>query len=123
MAETRRIDSRFETLLDKFRLETLERELGSVYGLWPDLTFCYLNAGWFRFAEENAGREVIARYPLGTNILSAISGPLREFFAMAFGTVLARGVPWAHDYDVRPRRSSGGITRTYIHSVTERPSS
>jgi hypothetical protein len=95
-----RIAPGFAAALDKFELSTLEREPGAVYALDRDLRLCYFNPAWLRFAGDNHGEPAIStRFPLGTPLKTAISGPLQPFYLEAYAQVLHDGEPWQHDYE------------------------
>ncbi|SNB46229.1 hypothetical protein [Geobacter sp. DSM 9736] len=96
----KRYHESFPAILDIFNLETLEKDPHSIYGLGEDMTLHYLNPGWFRFAEENGGEPAISeRFKIGTSILDAISGPLKDFYHQAFRIPLQTGEVWNHDYE------------------------
>lgn len=92
------IDDGFRKLLGGHSPEALDTETGTVLGIWPDARIALCNAGWHRFALENSGADVIQRWPLGTCLLSAISGVLRDYYARAFSRVLAGGEEWDQTY-------------------------
>ncbi|GAB4299881.1 MAG: hypothetical protein Kow0096_19560 [Thiohalomonadaceae bacterium] len=95
-----RLTPAFAAALDKFALATLENEPGAVYALDRDLRLCYFNPAWFRFAEVNRGEPGIStRFPLGTPLAAAISGPLQTFYLASYTQVLQDGTPWQHDYE------------------------
>lgn len=95
-----RIIQDFETWLDKFDLATLEEHSSSIFSLLPNLAICYLNPGWFSFASANGGEPGIsARYPIGTLLGDAITGPLRDYYTEAYIRVFDSGNVWQHDYE------------------------
>lgn len=105
-----RITPEFAAALDKFDLGTLESESGAVYALDRDLQLCYFNPAWYRFAQDNHGEPAITeRYPLGTPLLHAISGPLQSYYLDAYTRVLHEGLTWQHDYEC----SSGSVYRRF----------
>ena len=95
-----RIIPYFETWLDKFDLATLEEHPSAIFSLLPDLRICYLNPGWFSFAAANGGEPGISiRFPIGTLLSDAISGPLRDYYIDAYTRVFDSGKVWEHDYE------------------------
>ncbi|MBC7962985.1 MAG: hypothetical protein H7Y05_08580 [Steroidobacteraceae bacterium] len=104
----------FSALLNGFKLETLENDPNSIYGLSVGLALNYLNAGWFDFAKENQGEPAISeRFVLGTYIGDAMSGSVRDYYLEAFQNVLQTGKVWHHDYEC----SSPEKFRIYHQSV------
>lgn len=97
MIETR-CDPGFERLLAGFYRQPLDQGDDVIYGVWPDLTLAYSNARWARFALENDGADVLARWTLATSVRSAFGPDLDPFYARAFGEVLATGTIWQHTY-------------------------
>ena len=69
------------------------------YGLWPDLTLAGYNAAWVRFAEENGGQELLARFGLGCYVPEAISRPLRRFYQQAYIDCLDECHGWQHRFE------------------------
>lgn len=107
---TARIAPGFAAALDKFALGTLENEHGAVYALDNELRLCYFNPAWYRFAQDNHGEPGISeRFPLGTPLLHAISGPLQPYYHDAYTQVLRERMVWQHDYEC----SSGGVYRRF----------
>lgn len=54
------------------------------YGLWSDLRLSYFSPGWFGFSAANGGEPALSlKWNLGAEVLSGISGPLRQFFQLA----------------------------------------
>ncbi len=70
-------------------LNELETTTDTVYGLSPDLCLSYMNPGWFRFAQENAGEPDISRsWGLGRPIFDSIPAELHSFFRTLYENVL-----------------------------------
>lgn len=92
------VDSGFEKLLGAHSGDDLDAEGGSVIGLWPDGRIALVNDAWGRFAAENDGGAVTQRWPLGSELLSGISGVLREYYSRAFERVRATRMPWEQTY-------------------------
>jgi CheY-like chemotaxis protein len=93
------IDAGFEALLGGHTVEELDAEPGSVVGLWPDGSIAFMNSAWLRFAEQNGGSEVLRRWPIGSDLLRGITGPLRDYYARAFAQVREQQKPWEQSYD------------------------
>lgn len=113
------IDPKFAALmLPRFRLEDLDRETASVFGLWPDARLAYTNSAWRAFAQSNGGQPAIAKHwDLGASYLDAIANPLRPFYedlltraANVAGTSL---YPIPHEYEC----SSADVFRKFAMHV------
>jgi hypothetical protein len=76
------VDADFAALLGpRFRLEDLDQEPASVFGLWPDGTIAYTNPAWRAFASANEGQPAVEReWGLGARYLDAITDALRPFY-------------------------------------------
>ena len=83
----------------EFRFDTLGDDDNVVYCLSADWRLTYMNPSWFRFARDNGGESVIERFGIGTLVLDAITGPLRDFYAQAYARALAGMKVWEHDYE------------------------
>ncbi|HTV17425.1 MAG TPA: hypothetical protein VMG12_02105 [Polyangiaceae bacterium] len=92
------IDTGFAALLGAHTLDELDREPGSVVGLWPDGRIALLNGAWQRFAEQNQGIDALRRWPIGADLLSGISGVLRDYYTRAFASVREQCQPWEQTY-------------------------
>lgn len=87
----------FFKLLDEFDLNQLEKDNGTIYGLWPDLTLAYMNPAWSRFAAEHGEHCGISEaWPLGRSVIEATSARLRPFYIGNFGRCLRERRPWEH---------------------------
>jgi hypothetical protein len=110
----KRFDEDFFELLNCFKLETLENDTNSVFGLSTDLCINYLNPAWFVFSQENDGEpDISERFGLGTYIGEALSGSARDYYLDAFQRILQKGAVWHHDYEC----SSPDRFRLYHQSV------
>ncbi len=100
------VDGRFVAVLGAHSVQALEAESGAVVGIWPDGRIAFSNGAWQRFALSNAGADVLVRWPLGADLLSGISGGLRDYYASAFARALARGEAWEQTYACHSPRST-----------------
>jgi hypothetical protein len=92
-------DERFSELLSSLWTEHVERHEHVVFGLLPDLTLGYMNPAWFRFARDNGSEEILDRWGLGSNVIDAISGPLRRLFEREYRRCFDEASAWQHDYE------------------------
>jgi len=93
-------DPKFVPYIESFERAGLGDTLDAVFGLWPELTLAYLNAGWFAFAAANGGEPAISQHwGLGRSVLDAIPDPLAPFYRRAFRTALSSESPWQHEYE------------------------
>ncbi|HYO23466.1 MAG TPA: hypothetical protein VEQ85_00795, partial [Lacipirellulaceae bacterium] len=93
-------DPTFKPLLAPFEPLLLESQGVCAYGLWSDLRLAYFSPGWFEFSAANGGEpDLSARWTLGTDLLSAIQGPLRPMFRAGYVRALAECRPWEHLYE------------------------
>lgn len=100
MAAGSQCDPRFAPYIRSFEQAGLADTEGTVFGLWPELTLAYLNAGWFEFAAANGGEPAISQqWGLGRSVLDAIRDPLAPFYRRAFQVTLSSGTPWQHEYE------------------------
>jgi hypothetical protein len=81
------------------RFDTLGDDDNVAYCLSADLRLTYMNRSWFRFARDNGGESVIERFGIGSSILEAIGGSLRDFYARAYAHALAGMKVREHDYE------------------------
>lgn len=93
-------DPDFRPLLLNFDSKLLDSNVVCAYGLDPDLRFKYFSPGWFAFASDNGGEpEISKKWQLGSEVLSAIGGPLQSYFAAGYKKCLAEHRPWQHSYE------------------------
>jgi hypothetical protein len=93
-------DPAFVGHLAPFDIDALEADLGTTYGLWPDLTLAYFNPAWLKFAHGNRGEPQISTlWPLGRCILDALADPIRQFFLENYQRCLKEQRPWVHFYE------------------------
>ncbi len=88
-----------ETLPSGFDWDALRDDEGVVLTLDRDDHITWVNEAWARFARENGGASLLARYGVGASYLDGIRGPLAEVFARAFASVRTRGEPWEFEYE------------------------
>jgi hypothetical protein len=79
------------------------------YLLSNGLQIARVNTGWTKFALENGGKDLLARWGRGSSILDAIPGALRGLYQDGFLRALATGKQWEHDYEC----SSPGVYREF----------
>lgn len=108
----------FMRLLRPFSLEDLEKQEGTVFGLWSDLRIAYLNPWWFRFARENGGEEdIILYWGLGRSIMDCVPDVLRTFYINLYESALKKhpssGPPIQHQYEC----SSDNHFRLYLMTL------
>jgi hypothetical protein len=77
----------------------LESEPCSAYILAPDLSLLHVNAGWRRFAQDNGAPALAERWRSLGPLLSAVTPPLRQFFAVCLTGALSRKQAWSHTYE------------------------
>ena len=83
-----------------FEKKAFEDYPGTIFCLDENLTICYVNKGWTRFATENGGAEsVLKNFSLGSNFADAIKGELKEPMVEKFKLCLTEKKPWIHDYE------------------------
>lgn len=97
-------DPNFAPLIADFDRSLLESDEHIVYGLWPDMRLAYLNANYWEFAQANRGRDLYERWNLGSNLLDAISTPIRSFFASNYQRCLDSQCTWCHEYECSSSR-------------------
>lgn len=110
------MDTPSKELARNFDLDALRQEEGVVVALDGDDRIAWVNDAWARFAAENGGETVLARYGLGTRYIDGIRGPLADYFARAFASVRTSGEPWEIEYEC----SSPAIFR--LHRMRVLPS-
>lgn len=91
---------RFAELISEFGERLTDSGAICAYGLWPDFTISYISPGWFGFAAVNGGEpDISSRWNLGSDLLSGINGPLRNFYRRCFQRSLDEQRPWEHCYE------------------------
>lgn len=70
----------------------------SAYLLSGDNRLLEVNAGYLKFARQNARSDVVDRWR-HESVIGAVSGPLRAFFDAAWERVRQSTTPWEHLYE------------------------
>lgn len=97
---TDQCDPDFLRLLDPYELALQSSTTVSACGIWKDFTIAYLSPGWFSFSDANGGEPAISeRWGLGANLLSGITGSLRQLYCETFMRCLREDRRWEHLYD------------------------
>lgn len=99
IADGSRVDPAFLPLLRHLDAAVLERETGSVYGMWPDSRIAYVNDGYVAFAREEGFDLLGAGGGLGARVLDTVPEPLLPFYARLFARALTSAEPLTHRYD------------------------
>jgi hypothetical protein len=86
-------------LTQAFDVELLDAEPCVVAVLDANGTIVWVNKAWSKFAAENDGAAIDARFGVGTRYLDGISGPLKQYYASVFEHVLRTGEPFEQDYE------------------------
>lgn len=76
------------------------------------------NQAWLDFAEENGGAAMLARYPVGSSILDAMSPAIRRAVTHDYETALRTGRPAERTFEC----SSPGVFRRYEQTQYPLPS-
>lgn len=85
--------------------ERLESSRSSSCVVDRELRLVLFNSAWERFAAENGDSRFLDRWPLGSSVVAAIVGPLRDYFERLFQRVLASRAPFVQEYECpSPRR-------------------
>ena len=84
----------------RYDLAELDTHGGPIYGVTADLHLAYFNDAWFRFAAANGGEpQISSEWQLGRSLLDCIPELLRRFYEEGYGSCLASGRAWQHDYE------------------------
>lgn len=93
-------DPAFKKLLQGFDLLRFKNLNNTIYGLWKDFTYAYLNRAWFTFAIDNGGAPAVCEHwGLGRNLLDAICADIRPFYREHYLKCLEKDEVWEHDYE------------------------
>lgn len=90
--------------LHGFDVSELNENPNTCYIIDTAFQLLYANPAYYRFAEANDGLDVATRYGIGVNVLDAISGPQREFFANLFAQALQSDERTEFDYECSSAR-------------------
>jgi hypothetical protein len=93
----------FLASLQGYTLESLDGEAATVIGVSQDGRIALLNSAWSTFALQNGGDAMLGRWGLGAALLSAISGPLHDYYERAFVQVRASGDVFEQTYSCHSR--------------------
>jgi hypothetical protein len=89
----------FVSSLAGFTLQTLEADPSPIFAISERCELWYFNPAYQTFAEHNdEGAAVLARYPVGSNILEGIAGEARPRYQERFIEVMQGSSPWFHEY-------------------------
>lgn len=88
----KRYDINFPHQLVDFDFETLEADLHSIYAIDKNFRLIYFNKAYFNFALTNDGEPKLSRdYPVGSFLLDAIKGEVKELYLSKLTNVLSSG--------------------------------
>jgi len=71
----------------------------TLYVVNPELVITYVNPVYLKFAEENGGTEIAAKFSVGCRILEVVQGPVGEFYAQLYRHCLQTGEVAEHEYE------------------------
>jgi hypothetical protein len=88
-----------ESLLMGFDRAAVERDPSVSFIISKDFELLYFNRAYFEFARQNGGEPALSRnFPVGSNLLDAISGELKDFHEVRLARALAARTASHHDY-------------------------
>ena len=93
------IDDAFRRAADHLDWAALAGSGDSTYFLDPELRLMGWNEAYVAFALANDADDVPERFPLGSDVTAAISGPLSGYFRRGFTGILAHGAPLHQQYE------------------------
>ncbi len=101
----KRYNEDFRSKLIGIDFVTLENSKNSIYALSKELNLIYFNPAFIHFAKENdIGKNIFDKYPLGTPIIKALRGEkIQEFYIMNYENSLATGEHWQHEFECSSR--------------------
>ena len=89
----------FASDLVGFTLQTLEADPSPIFAISERCELLYYNPAYRTFAERNdVGASVLARYPVGSDVLKAIAGDTQRRYRARFTEVMRGCSPWFHEY-------------------------
>jgi len=86
-------------LLAELPLDVLETDTSTLVCLTPDGVIAWVNAAWWRFAEDNGAPEIARRFGVGARYLDGVSGELRPWCEEVFKHAQDSGEPFVFDYE------------------------
>ena len=92
------IDEEFQRHISYLDLNFINESQDVIYIIDADFVLKAYNKAWVDFARSNNGDEVLVKYPIGSNILDAIEGPLKLYTVQAFEKALRGNKPFEHNY-------------------------
>ncbi len=93
------LDPAFAAVLTGVDLDALDRDPGTIFGIWADGRLSLTNAAWERFAADNGAPSLPRRWPIGANVFDAIPGVLLPYYRAAWEAALRDARPWSHRYE------------------------
>jgi hypothetical protein len=84
---------------DHFTTEALAKESSTLVAVDPHGKILWTNPAWQRFAQENAGHDVLTRYGVGSSYYDGIGTELRDYYVSAFHDALAQRQVFEQDYE------------------------
>jgi hypothetical protein len=103
----------FPTFLANFDADALARDASTIVALDPAGIMLWMNDAWTRFARENGGDAVLARFGVGACYFDGIGPILRGYYEGAFANALLTSEPFVQEYEC----SSGEIFRLFFLRV------
>ena len=80
-------------------LRSLADSDDTTFVLSRELALVRYNRAWTRFAGENGGLDLLARFGRGCSIMSAVPEVLRPFYKQGYAHAWASAARWEHDYE------------------------
>lgn len=94
----------FASNLVGFTLQTLEADSSPIFAISDRCELLYYNPAYRAFAERNdAAATVLARYPVGSDVLKAIAGDAQRRHRERFAEIMRGRCPWFHEYTCASR--------------------
>lgn len=94
-----RVDRTFRDRTAHLDWQALAGSGDSTYFLDPQLRLAGWNEAYVAFALANGADDLEDRFPLGSDLAAAVSGPLRAYYLGLFAAVLADGAPVHRQYE------------------------
>ncbi|MBE0564860.1 MAG: hypothetical protein IH621_02810 [Krumholzibacteria bacterium] len=93
------IDDAFRRAAAHLDWTALAKSGDSTYFLDPALRLMGWNEAYLAFALANGADDLPERFPLGSDVAAAITGPLRRYYRRGFAGILAHGRPLHRQYE------------------------